>query len=160
MPQGLDSDMIINKILYAGQPNYQEMEIETQDTIAPGRLLIKGTAQYQCKVAGATSLEVIGVADVMADRKLTLMQTETAAGTPLDYYDAGDQIRVIRGDVIVKLLLLSGQTITVGERVEAAANGMVQTETADGSGAAIGYAVENSTAPATCCEWILVKLII
>ena len=160
MPQGLDSTMIINKILYAGTPVYQEMEIETQDTIAPGRLLIKGTAQYQCAVAGATSLEVIGVADVMADRKLTLMQTETAAGTPLDYYDAGDQIRVIRGDVIVKLLLLSGQTITVGERVEAAANGMVQTETADGSGAAIGYAVENSTAPATCCEWILVKLII
>jgi predicted RecA/RadA family phage recombinase len=160
MPQGLDSDMILNKILYAGQPNYQEMEVETAETIAPGRLLIKGTAQYQCAVAGATTMECIGVADVMADRKLTLMQTETAAGTPLDTYDAGDQIRVIRGDVIVKLLLLSGQTITVGERVEAAANGMCQTETGDGSGAAVGYAVENSTAPATCCEWILVKLII
>jgi hypothetical protein len=160
MPQGLDSGMILNKILYAGQPNYQELEVETQDTIAPGRLLITGTAQHQCKVAGATTMECIGVADVMPDRKLTDMQTETAAGTPLDYYDASDQIRVIRGDVIVKLLLLSGQTITVGERVEAAANGMIQTETGDGSGAAIGYAVENSTAPATCCEWLLVKLII
>lgn len=160
MPQGLDSDMILNKILYAGQPNYQEMEVETQDTIAPGRLLIKGTAQYQCKVATAGSLEVIGVADVMADVKLTAMQTEIATGVPLDYYDAKDQIRVIRGDVIVKLLLKSGETITVGERVEAAANGMVVTEAVDGSGKAIGYAVENSTAPATVCEWILVKLII
>jgi predicted RecA/RadA family phage recombinase len=160
MPQGLDSDMIVNKILYAGQPNYQEMEVQTKDTIAPGRLLIAGTAQYQCAIAGATSMEVIGVADVMADHKLTDMQTETEAGTPLECYAAGDQIRVIRGDVIVKLLLLSGQTITVGERVEAAANGMVQTETGDGSGAAVGYAVENSTAPAAVCEWILVKLII
>jgi len=160
MPQGLDSGMILNKILYAGQPNYQELEVETQDTIAPGRLVITGTAQHQCKIAGATSLEVIGVADVMADVKLTAMQTEVPLGTPLDYYDASDQIRIIRGDVIVKLLLKSGQTITVGERVEAAANGMVQTETADGSGAAVGYAVENSTAPATVCEWILVKLII
>lgn len=160
MPQGLDSDMIKNKILYAGQPNYQEMEIETQDTIAPGRFLITGTAQYQCKVAGAGTLEAIGVADVMPDVKLTAMQTEIATGVPLDYYDAKDQIRVIRGDVIVKVLLKSGETITVGERVEVAANGMVVTEAADGSGKAVAYAVENSTAPATVCEWILVKLII
>ena len=160
MPQSLDSGMILNKILYAGTPVYQELEVETDATIAPGRFLITGTAQHQCKVGTAGTVEAIGVADVMADRKLTLMQTETAAGTPLDTYDAGEQIRVIRGPVIVKVLLKSGETITVGERVEVAANGMVVTEAVDGSGKAVAYAVENSTAPATCCEWLLVQLLI
>jgi len=155
MPQGLDSTMIANKILYAGQPVYQEMEVESDTDIAPGRLLIHGTLEYQCAKAGALALNVIGVADVMADRKLTLMQTETAAGTPLDYYDAGDQIRVIRGDVVVKLLLKSGETLAVGTKVEAAANGMIQAHTT--AYADVGYSLEIRGAPAVC-TWTLVKL--
>ena len=157
MPQGLNAAMIANKILYAGKAEYQEMEVETQDTIAPGRLLIKGTAQYQCKMAGAAAIDVIGVADVMSDVKLTLMQTEIATGVPIDYYDAKDQIRVIRGDVIVKLLAKSGETIVVGTKVEAAANGMIQAQTT--AYADVGYSVEDATTRiATVCKWVLVKL--
>jgi hypothetical protein len=157
MPQGLDSDMIANKILYAGEAVYQEMEVETIANLAPGRLLITDTAEYQVQVAGAAALDVVGVADVMGDKKLTLMQTETAGGAPLTTYAAGDQIRVIRGPVVVKLLLLSGETITVGERLEAAANGMCRAYTT--ALADIGYALEARSAPATC-KWILVKLTI
>jgi len=160
MPQGLNASMIVNKILYAGQPNYQEMEVQADTTIAPGRLVVAGTAQYQIGIAGAASELVIGVADIMADQKLTLMQTETAAGTPLKYYSAGDQVRVIRGDAVVKLLAKSGQTIAVGTRVESAANGMIQKETLSGD-STIGYSLEDaSTRIATVCKWVLVKLTI
>jgi len=158
MPQGLDSTMIANKILYAGTPVYQEMEVLTYANLAPGRLLIQDTLEYQVKVAtAAKKLEVIGVADVMADKKLTLMQTETADGAPLTTYATGDQIRVIRGDVIVKLLLLSGETINVGERLQATDTGMVVAY-AD-AGADIGYALEDRAGLGTC-KWILVKLTI
>ena len=156
MPQGLIQPN--NAILYAGEPVYGEYEVETVTTVAPGRLLITGTAEYQAKVATAASLGVIGVADVMADKKLTLMQTEIATGVPLTTYAVKDQLRVIRGDVVVKLLLKSGETVTVGERVEAAANGMCQAYTT--ALADVGYSLQNSTAPATVCEWILVKLTI
>lgn len=159
MPQGLNASMIANKILYAGQPNYQELEVETQDTIAPGRLLIKGTDQWQCKIATAASTEVIGVADIMPDWKLTLMQTEIATGVPIDYYDANDQIRVIRGDVVVKLMAKSGEAINVGTKVVAAANGMIAAGTT--AGQVVGYSLEKAqTRIATVCKWVLVKLTI
>ena len=157
MPQGLDSTLIANKILYAGEALYQEMEVLTYANVAPGRLVITDTLEYQIQVAGAAALDVLGVVDVMRDKKLTAMQTETVSGAPLTTYAAGDQVRVIRGDVIVKLLLKSAETITVGERVEAATAGMCQAYTT--ALADIGYALEARAAPDEC-KWILVKLTI
>ena len=157
MPQGLENEMIKNAILYAGTPVYQELEVETQDTIAPGRFLIKGTAQHQCEIATAGTIESIGVADIASDWKLTDMQTETCAGTPLDYYDSGDQIRVLRGDIVVKVLLKCGETITVGEHLEVAANGMVVT-TVDAT-KEVAQSLENITS-GNYCKWLLVRMLI
>ena len=158
MPQGLENEMIANAILYAGQPEMQELEVETQDTLAPGRLVITGTNQWQCKVGVTDTVECIGIADIASDRKLTAMQTETIAGTPLDYYDAGEQIRVLRGDIVVKVLLDSGQTITVGDRLKVvndvgmAGLTVLATDT-------VGYALENITS-GNYCKWILMKMTI
>jgi len=161
MPQGLDKSMILNKILYAGEPPYQEMEVALKDTIAPGRLLVKYGNQWECTIATAASQGVIGVADLRSDQKLTSCQTApSSAGTPTLYTTSGDTIRVIRGDVVVKLLGKSGQTIVVGTKVESAAGGMIQAITLSGD-STVGYSLENATTRlAANCDWVLVKLTI
>jgi len=157
VPQGLIQPS--NAILYAGTPLTQELEVLTVTNFAPGRLVVRDTNEWDCKAcAGAASLEVLGVADVPSDKKLTDMQAnETVSGAPTTTFTAGDQIRVLRGDIIVKLLLLSGETITIGERVESTATGMIQAYTT--ALADIGYALQASAASGTC-DWILVKLTI
>ena len=155
MPQGLIQPN--NAILYAGEPQMQEFEAETVTGLAPGRLVITDTAEYQIQAGTAASIIVLGVADVPSDEKLTLMQTETASGVPLATFTAGDQVRVLRGDIVVKVLLKSGETITVGEKLECAALGMVQTASVDQ--AVVGYALENVTSGGVC-KWILMKMTI
>jgi hypothetical protein len=155
MPQGLIQPA--NAILYAGEPEIQELEVKTATNLAPGRLVIQDTNAWDVKVAGAAALLVLGVADVMSDKKLTDMQTEIATGAPLETYSAGDQIRVLRGDIVVKCLAVSGATIAVGTRLIAAANGMVTAGTT--AGAVIGYSLEAPTLT-SLCKWVLVKLTI
>lgn len=159
MPQGLNHEMIKNAILYAGEPEIQEMEVQTVTTFGPGRLVIAGTAEYQAIVAPATSLLVLGVADVPSDQKLTEYYTPTAGGALTKTFTAGDQIRVLRGDIVVKLVCDSAATIIVGTRLIAAAEGMVTAGTT--AGAIVGYSLEDkTTAIAECCDWVLVKLVI
>ena len=157
MPQGLISPS--NAILYAGEPEIQEMEVKTATNLAPGRLVIQDTNAWDVKVAGDGALLVLGVADVMANKKLTAMQTEIATGVPLTTYSAGDQVRVLRGDIVVKLLAKSGSTIAVGTRVMAAANGMIKQFSGTAADALIGYSLEAPTLTALC-KWVLVKLTI
>jgi len=161
MPQGLAASMIANAILYAGQPVYEEMEVLTTSEFCPGKLVIYDTTHYQCKCAGAAAANVIGVADVPSDEKLTAYYTESAGGAVTKAFTAADQIRVIRGDCVVKVIAKSGETITVGTRLVAAANGMVAACTAD-SGAPediVGYSLENPTLT-SLCKWILMKMTI
>lgn len=157
MPQGKVSPT--NAILESGTPLTQEMEAGTITHLAPGRLVVQETNDYTCTTAGAADLDVLGVADVPSDEKLTLMQADaTVSGAPTKTFTTGDQVRVLRGDIVVKLLLLSGEDVDVGERIEAAANGMCQaysTALAD-----IGYALEDSGGATSTCDWILVKLTI
>lgn len=154
MPQGVVQPA--NAILYAGTPVTQEMEVKTIANLAPGRLVITDSNDWDIKVAGAAALTVLGVVDVMEDVKLTSMQSESASGAPTTTYAAKDQVRVLRGDIVVKLLVKSGETIAVGTKVEAAANGMIQAATTDQ--AVIGYSLESPTT--TNCVWCLVKLTI
>lgn len=157
MPQGKIQPS--NAILESGTPIIQEYEAETVTHLAPGRLVITETNDWNITVATAASLGVLGVADVPSDEKLTSMQAnETVSGAPTTTFTAGDQVRVLRGDIVVKLLLVSGETITVGERIEAAANGMCQAYTT--ALADIGYSLEDSGGATTTCNWILVKLTI
>ena len=159
MPQGLDHEMIKNAILYAGEPEIQEMEVKTVTTFGPGRLVIADTTEYQCQVAGAGSAIVLGVADVPSDQKLTAYYTPTAGGALTKTFTAGDQIRVLRGDIVVKLVCDSAATIVVGTRLIAAAEGMVTSGAT--AGQCIGYSLEDKTTEiAECCDWVLVKLII
>jgi len=159
MPQGLDHEMIKNAILYAGEPEIQEMEVKTVTTFGPGRLVIADTTEYQCQVAADASAIVLGVADVPSDQKLTAYYTPTAGGALTKTFTANDQIRVIRGDVVVKLVAKSGETIVVGTRLISAAAGMVKAGAT--AGQCIGYSLEDKTAEiVACCDWLLVKLII
>jgi len=161
MPQGLDHEMILNGILYAGQPEIQEMEVETTTQFCPGRLVVAGTAEYQCGPAQSASLVTLGVADVPSDKKLTDYYVPSAGGANTASFTAGDQIRVLRGDIVVKLVAISGQTIVVGTRLIVAANncGMVAAGTT--AGAIVGYSLENKTTELTAlCDWLLVKLTI
>ena len=159
MPQGLITPN--NSILYAGQPEIQEMEVETVGEFCPGKLVIVDTADYQCQVAGVDASDVLGVADVPSDQKLTAYFTPSAGGAVTKTFTAGDQIRVLRGDIVVKVILLSGETITVGERLAAAANGMVKAITADGPAEdVVGYALDTPADMADKCCWILMKMTI
>lgn len=153
MPQGLISPS--NAILYAGEPEIQEMEVETTTQFCPGKLVIAGTAAYQAAPAGAAALLVLGVADVPSDQKLTAYYTESLGGAVTKAFTASDQIRVLRGDIVVKCIAISGATIAVGTRLIAAANGMVTNGTT--AGAVIGYSLEAPTLT-TLCKWVLVKL--
>lgn len=155
MPQGLIQPA--NAILYAGEPLYQEFEVLTTTHMAPGRLVITDTNDYSIKVAGAGAATCLGVLDIMADEKLTLMQTEVQEGTPLAVYAAGTQVRVIRGDVVVKCMGDSGATIAVGTKLITAANGMVTNGTT--AGQVIGYSLQAITFSGVC-KWVLVKLTI
>jgi len=154
MPQGLIQPS--NAILYAGQPIVQEMEVETTTQFCPGKVVSVDTEDWQCEVAGDETTP-IGVADVPSDEKLTDYITESAAGTVTKTFTAGDQIRVLRGDIVVKVMAKSGETIAVGTRVCTAANGLVVAGTT--AGKCIGYSLE-SPVLTTSCKWILVKLTI
>ena len=159
MPQGEIQPS--NAILTAGQPIIEELEVLTTTEFCPGKLVIYDTTDYQCKAAGAAAANVLGVADCPSDKKLTDYFTASAGGAVTDTFDAADMIRVIRGPVRVKCILVSGQTITKGDRLVAAANGMVTECTAD-SGAPediIGFAAE-APAANTTCQWLLVDLTI
>ena len=157
MPQGPIQPA--NAILYAGTPVTAEMEAETVTTFGPGRLVIADSTAYQAQVAGATSALVLGVADVPSDEKLTEYYVPSAGGALTKTFTAGDQIRVLKGDIIVKLVAKSGETIAVGTRLISAAAGMVAAGAT--AGQCIGYSIEDvTTAIAASCGWVLVKLTI
>jgi hypothetical protein len=162
MPQGIIKPT--NKILIAGEPIYQEMEVKTVAGMAAGRLVINDTGgdDYHVKVAPAASKLVIGVLDIMADEKLTDMQEDSAGGAPSQVYSGGTQVRIIRGRVRVKLYALSGETIAVGTRLESAANGMVAALDAARSGDTIvAYSLENVTnAISGECGWVASELLV
>jgi hypothetical protein len=159
MPQGLNESMISNAILYAGQPEIQELEVETTTQFCPGKLVITGTDQWQCGPAGDASTVVIGVADVPSDETISGYYTPSLAGTVTKAFTATDQIRVLRGDIVVKLIAKSAETIVVGTKVVAAANGMIKAGAT--AGQVVGYSLEKATTRiAATCDWVLVKLTI
>ena len=161
MPQGVIQPN--NAILYAGQPLVQEMEVKTVTDLSPGKLCIVDTNDWDIKVAGADAANVLGVCDVPSDEKLTLMTVEAVEGTNTSTteFTAKDQVRVLRGDIVVKLMAQSGETINVGTRLVSAACGLVKAATAD-SGAPediVGYSLESPVLTSSC-KWVLVKLTI
>jgi len=142
----------VNAILVSGNPIYEEYECEgTMTHMYPGKLVIKGTAEYQCKIATDNSEEVIGVLDVMPDKNLTTMYADSAP------YTVKDQVRVIRGDCVVMLRADHAATITVGLKVQAGPDGNVDeyaTANAD-----VGIAEQAPDTGSGCDDdWVMVKL--
>jgi hypothetical protein len=157
MPQG--SVIPNNAILVAGQPIVLEKEARTITDLAPGRLVITDTTDYQCTYAGADAANVIGVADCPGDKKLTDFTFTAKTGVATATFTAGDQVLVLHGPIRVKAILLSGETVAIGDGLVPAAVGMVKKCTAD-SGAPedlVGKAASSSSASATC-DWILMDM--
>jgi len=152
MPQGLIKPN--NAILYAGEPEIQELEAEGT-LILPGRLVMAGTAEYQCKVGTAAgAATILGVADVESGQRR--QEAGTTSPDCATDYDAGDQVRVLRGDIVVLVVAASGSTIAVGTRLEAVDAGCVhQFATAPKD---IGYALQAKTGNDN--TYILAKLTI
>jgi len=157
MPQG--EIIPSNAILVAGQPIIVEKEARTVTNLAPGRLVIYDTNAWSCTYAGAAAPDVIGVCDVPSDAQLTDFTYTAKTGVCTATVTAGDQLRILHGPIRVKVILLSGETVTIGESLVAAANGMVAACTGD-SGAPediVGKAASASSNSATC-DWILMDM--
>lgn len=115
-----------NAVLCEGIPLYEEMEVEEKTNMYPGRAVIVGTNDYQCKVSGAASTVVIGVLDIKSDGLYTTQ------------YAVGDSARILRGDIVVVMEAASGETINVGTKLVVDAAGRVKAGVT--AGQVIGYA--------------------
>ena len=158
MPQGNTAAMTANAILVAGEPIIVEKEALTVATgLAPGRLCITDTNDWSITFGTTSSTAVIGVADVPSDKKLTDYAFTAKTGSLTTTFTAADQIRVLRGPIRVKVVLLSGETVVVGADLVPAVLGMVKAGVT--AGEVVGKAATSSSASATC-DWILMDVTI
>jgi len=116
-----------NKIVAAGSPLVQELNVETATNMYPGRLVIKGTDDNDIAVCGAAGISV---------GWLGYEQCGNAAFMPTDVntiYAEGDQAPVLYGGKFVIVgKLTTSQTIVKGDRLVAGADGTVQKAAAEG----------------------------
>lgn len=109
----------INKVLVAGNPLLQELKVEgTVTYMLPGRLVIVGTAEQQCKVGTAAGkvLGFLGYEQASDHYKPATVDTAYALADFAPVLNGG-------GFVIVASLAASQGTIVKGDRLVAAANG-------------------------------------
>ncbi len=112
MPQFLPKPA--NQIVVAGNPLKVEMEIGANATAAKmlaGRVVVFDDADGTVKEAGAKADDPVGFLDVAPDKKES------------DAYAVSDQIMVVVGECIAKLLLLANENVTRGEPLVCAADG-------------------------------------
>lgn len=113
-----------NKIIVAGQPLTQILKVETATNVYPGRLLVRGTADDDA-VVGTANGAVIGWAGYENTIKLHRPATVDTI------YLINAQIAVEHGGGFVIVgRLASGQNVTKGARLSAAANGELTASTA------------------------------
>jgi hypothetical protein len=110
----------VNKILVAGNPLVLKQKVETATSMYPGRLVIKGTNDDDITVCGAGGI---------ATGWLGYEQEGNAAYMPDDVnsiYTVNAKAPVLcGGNFIVVAYLAQSQTIVKGDRLVAAASGMV-----------------------------------
>ena len=166
MPQWGTSNETDYGILVAGLPLF--MEFEAYQTTYPGYVVMM---QAEGIVKNCTEgANPVGIADIA-------MATQDGNGSRRYYlcddnvdedednpYVAGDQIKVISGPIIVKLVLEEAEVITVGEKLECGQTaGQVQdyicSSTSDPC-AIVAEALEDITTGAGECAYIMVKLLI
>lgn len=141
----------INSILISGEPHIEEFEVETAANMYPGKLVIMGTGSHQVVVATDNSTAVIGVLDVMPDQDVSTMYSDTTT------YAVGDQVRVLSGDITVRLRGDHADSISLGEAVQAAPDGNIDTLAT--ANAKIGIAEDAHTGGAGESDsWVIVHL--
>ncbi len=129
-----------NKILVAGNPMVMQQNVETATNMYPGRLVIKGTNDDDITVCG-----VAGIATGW------LGYEQQGIGMPDDVnsiYAAGAKAPVLYGgNFVIVASLATSQTIVKGDRLVAAASGMVQKAAAlvASTGSATASAVDATT---------------
>jgi hypothetical protein len=110
-----------NKIVAAGSPLVQELNVETATNMYPGRLVIKGTNDNDIAVCGAAGISV---------GWLGYEQCGNAAFMPTDVntiYAADAQAPVLYGGgFVIVATLTTSQTVVKGDRLVAGADGTVQ----------------------------------
>jgi hypothetical protein len=158
VPQGNTAAMTANAILVAGQPIIVEKEALTVATgLAPGRVCKKDTNDWSITFATTDSADAIGICDVPSDKKLTDYAWTAKTGSLTTTFTAADQIRVLKGPIRVKVVLLSAETVIVGDNLGCAVLGMVKKSST--AGTVIGKAATSSAGSITC-DWILMDVTI
>jgi hypothetical protein len=109
-----------NKILVAGTPLIQELNVENATNMYPGRLVKKGTNDNDVTVSGAAGI-CFGWLGYEQCTNAGFMPTDKTTN-----YAANAQAPVLYGGGFVVLgKLAANQTVVKGDRLVAAADGMV-----------------------------------
>jgi hypothetical protein len=130
-----------NKIVVAGQPLLQVMEVETGTNMYAGRLVKKGTGDHDAVVVTAGTDDILGWLGYEHTHKKYRPEYLTTI------YTAADQAVILNGGHFrIMAKLLSGQTIIKGEKLTGAAAGCVTSLTIGGTSEIVGTAEESITA--------------
>lgn len=144
----------INTIVAAGNPLVQELKVETDTNMYPGRLVQKGTGDDDIIVSdSAVGDDLVGW--------LGFEQTAPVfrPSTPDTIYVADAQAAVLNGGgFIIVACLATSQTIAKGEALTSAAAGMVATSDLTAE-AIVAYAEESVTTTDTAKD-IMVRSVI
>ena len=139
-------------IVDAGVP--LEMEWEANGDIYPGDVVEFDTAACPKIKAGTDDATgVIGVAEIS-------MGSYTGRGAKRTVpYEAGDQVKVVSGDILVMLRLVNSVAITCGDHLQPAPSGEVKKYVCgtDEACQLVAQAVESKASLTTSFQWILTK---
>ena len=149
-----------NSILVHGVPLNEEFIAAPGSAILPGDVVefdVSYCADGEAKIveSPANSENTIGIA------------IPSHEGDVDDVYAVNDPVRVINGDVIVRLRLAANNAITCGDNLKTAASGEVQeldceagTDDPDENACLLVARARVSMASATVVQWLLAKLFI
>ena len=144
----------VNKIIAAGKPLVQELEVEVATTMYPGRLVKRGTGDHDIVVSDSTDGgDIVG----------WLGYEQTAPvfrpSTPDTIYVVEDKAAVLNGGgFIIVASLASGQNVTKDDELTSAADGELVAATI-GTNKVIAYAEESVDASAAAAD-IMVRSVI
>ena len=166
MPQWGTTNETDYGILVAGLPLF--MEWEASATIYPGMAVMFSSESYITPCTDGSN--PVGIADIAmatqdgnGSRRKADCDDNVAEGDDNPYV-SGDQVKVISGPIIVKLILGPSEDVVAGEKVQCDDTaGMVQnydcSTTADPC-AIVGESLEDLSTGAGECAYLMVKLLL
>lgn len=102
-----------NAVLVSGDPVVEELICKTVTNCTPSVLVERDTDDDHFKVCGASGVP-LGFLDISHKKGIG------------DTYEADQAARILKGAIIVKAILASGQNLTKGAELETAASGRVK----------------------------------